>query len=196
MTISHLLESFDGFQGSSVSLSEDSLEDQKLDSFERGYKAGWDDSAKAQQDDSTRVTSDFASNIQDLSFTYHEAYSHMVKSMKPLLQQIVDAVLPEIARKTFGIQVSEQLHAIAEKLVGQEIEVVVSPNNADAMQGMLEQDFNLTVSMVIEPSLGEGQAYLRFGQSERQINMDEVLSGVNIAIEAYFHEIEKETGNG
>lgn len=196
MTISHLLESFDGFQGSSVSLSEDSLEDQKLVSFERGYKAGWDDSAKAQQDDSTRVTSDFASNIQDLSFTYHEAYSHMVKSMKPLLQQIVDAVLPEIARKTFGIQVSEQLHAIAEKLVGQEIEVVVSPNNADAMQGMLEQDFNLTVSMVIEPSLGEGQAYLRFGQSERQINMDEVLSGVNIAIEAYFHEIEKETGNG
>jgi flagellar assembly protein FliH len=194
MTISHLLESFDGLQNAhspQLSLSEDSLEDQKLASFENGYKAGWDDAVKAQADESSRISSDFAQNLGELSFTYHEAYSHMIKELKPLLSQVVSSILPEIARKSLGAQISEQLVDMAAGLAGQDIEVVVSPHNAEALRSMLENDLSFPVKIVEEESLGEGQAYLRFGQSERQIDNQEVLSGIATAVDAFFHEMDR-----
>ena len=73
----------------------------QLDAFEEGYRAGWDDAIKAQSDDRTRI-SEFAQNLQDLSFTYHEAYSHAINAMTPLLEDIVRSVLPKIAHEAWA----------------------------------------------------------------------------------------------
>lgn len=194
MAISHLLENFDGLQNTMnqhVSLTEETFEDQKLASYENGYKAGWDDAVNAQKDDSSRITSDFAQNLNELSFTYHEAYGHMMKALKPLLYQIVGSILPEIARKSLSAQIVEQLLEMAGGLTGPEVEIVVAPQNVLAMKGMLETDANLPIKIIEENSLGEGQAYLRFGQSERQIDNQEVLSGVSAAFDAFFHEMQQ-----
>ena len=193
MTISHLLESFEARIGTNreVSLSEDNLEEQKLESFEGGYKAGWEEAAKAQSNEAGRISSDFAQNLQELAFTYNEAYGHILKSLHPLLKQIVDAVLPEIARHSFGPQIREQLGQMATELGRQDVEVVVAPVNTGPVSEMLKGDFGFSIKVVEETSLGEGQAYLRFGEAERQINQDEVLAGVSAALDGFFHEIEQ-----
>lgn len=203
MTISHLLESFEGAErdeGRSISMSELTLEEEKLGAFERGYKAGWDDAANAQADDKTRVTGDFEQTLQELSFTYHEAYGQLARALKPVLGQIVETVLPAIARKSLAPQIVDELSRLAATAGKQDVEIVVSPVNAGLMRTLLSRDPGFPVKLVEEPSMGEGQAFLRLGESEKQIDYDEVLSGIELAVDAFFHEvdqmIEKETGHG
>lgn len=195
MSISHLLESFSGSRPSehAVELSQVDLEDQKLEAFERGYKAGWDDAAKAQTDDRKTVTSDLAANLHDLSFTYNEAHFQMVKSLKPFLENIVASLLPDIARNSLGPQIVEQLGAVAEAAAGVQVELVVAPANGDAVRAMVEAQANMPVSIVEEASLAPGQAFLRFGDSEREINQPEVLDGIRKAVDAFFHEMSDAT---
>ena len=70
MTLSALLEDFSEPQpGTTVALTDVMIEEEKLQAFEKGYQAGWDDSAKAQKDSAAHLSEEFASNIRDLSFT-------------------------------------------------------------------------------------------------------------------------------
>lgn len=192
MSIAHLLESFESFRNDdspAIAISELSLEEAKLEAFERGYKAGWDDATQAQTEDRQRVTGDFANNLQELGFTYHEAYSHLTRALKPVLDQIVTSVLPDIARKSLGPRIVEQLAELAQAEGRQQVEIVVSPANADLMRTLLEKDTGFPVALIEEASLGEGQAFLRFGETERHIDHDEVLSGISEAVDAFFHEL-------
>ncbi|MEZ5715426.1 MAG: hypothetical protein R3D85_09775 [Paracoccaceae bacterium] len=202
MSISHLLESFEAAardDSRSISMSELSLEEEKLEAFERGYKAGWDDAVKAQTDDRNHVTRDFANNLQELSFTYHEAYSHLARALKPVMRQIVETVLPGIARKSLVPRIAEELSDLAARAGQQEVEIVAAPANAPLLRKMLGKELGFPVRLVEEPSLSQGQAFLRFGESERQIDHDEVLGGIGQAVDAFFHELdnssEKEAGH-
>ncbi len=193
MSIAHLLEEFDDRddEGSAISMSEMKLEEEKLQAFERGYGAGWEDASKAEAGDREKVKSDFANNLRELSFTYHEAYGKMVKSLEPLLNRIVTSVLPDLARKSLGPQISEILQEVANTVGEQAVEIVVGPGNGDLVREMLGNQTGFPLQVAEEPSLGEGQAYIRFGDAERQIDYDDVLVGVSRAVEAFFHELDQ-----
>ncbi len=193
MSIAHLLEEFDEQRDgeTSISMSEMRLEEEKLQAFERGYGAGWDDASKAEAGDREKLTSDFANNLRELSFTYREAYGQMVKSLEPLLSQIVSSVLPEIARKSLVPQISELLGEVARTAGKQTVEIVVGPANHAHVSDMLGTQVGFPVQLIEEPSLGEGQAYLRFGDGERQIDYGDVLAGVSRAVDAFFHELDQ-----
>ena len=193
MSIAHLLEEFDdlGDGASDISISEMKLEEEKLQAFERGYGAGWEDASKAEAGDREKLTSDFANNLRELSFTYQEAYGQMVRSLEPLLTRIVSSVLPEIARKSLGPQISETLVEAAKSVGKQTVEIVVSPGNGEIVGEMLGAQMGFPIKLIEEASLGEGQAYLRFGDAERQIDYDDVLAGVSRAVAAFFHELDK-----
>lgn len=193
MSIAHLLESFESAgrnESRSISMSELTLEEEKLEAFERGYKAGWDDATKAQVDDRNHVTRDFANNLQELSFTYHEAYGHLARALKPVMRQIVETVLPGVARQSLVPRIAEELSGLAARAGQQEVEIVAAPANTPLLREMLQKDVGFPVRLVEEPSLSEGQAFLRFGESERQIDHDEVLAGIGQAVEAFFHELD------
>ena len=201
MSISHLLEDFGvpPKRGTGYALSEVKLEEVKLEAFERGYKAGWDDASKALSDEQGKVSSDLASNLQELSFTYHEAHGQMLRALEPFLGQIVASLLPEIARKALVPKIVEELKALGSDIGSIEAEIVVAPNNAEAVRELLGTAVTFPVQVVEEPSLAEGQAYLRFGENEREIDQDNILAKVARAVDAFFHEfhqmMDKETRN-
>lgn len=198
MSISHLLEDF-GTQSagrSSIAMTDVSLEEQRLESFEQGYKAGWDDALKAQNNTAVQISEEFARNLQDLSFTYREAYAHILKSMNPLLSQIVETVLPEMAQKTLGLRVIEQLQEMVKATGDTGIEVRVSCANQSAVASLLKQEFGFPVAIKEDASLSDTQALLKFDETEKQIDLGEVLSGIGQAVSGFFHEHQKEVVNG
>ena len=73
-------------------MPETSFEEHRLEAYEQGYKAGWDDAATAQADDHTRISAGFARNLQELSFTYHEAKGQILGSLEPLLKEMVTKI--------------------------------------------------------------------------------------------------------
>jgi flagellar assembly protein FliH len=197
MSIAHLLEDYGVSQSltATIALSEVSVEEIKLEAFENGYKAGWEDSVRAQSAEQESVSTDFARNLQDLSFTYHEAQTQVLTAMRPLLEQVIATVLPELAQQTLGLRIMEELGEIAKTQANQEVEVVVAPANAAAIKALLQKNAGLKIKIVEEPTMGEGQVFLRFAKSEIEIDLDAVLTGIRQAVDGFFHESKKDVVN-
>lgn len=174
-----------------VDLREDELEDARLQAYEQGYTAGWDDAVAAQDVEITRLRGDLGRNLADLSFTYHEAHSHVLRTLEPLLHDMVTKVLPALARESLGHVVLDHLRPLARELAGAPISVVASPENRPVIERLLVAEADFPLSFAEEPSLGQGQVYLKLGEAESRIDLDGVIAAIAAAVAAFFR-IEKQ----
>ncbi|AXX99596.1 FliH/SctL family protein [Profundibacter amoris] len=175
---------------------ETSFEEHRLEAYEQGYKAGWDDATAAQIEEQYRVAADFARNLQELSFTYHEARNQILGSLKPLFTEMVSKVLPRLAQETLPQSiVDEVLSAAADRTIA-EFEIVISPANRPALERLLEDQTALDVNIVEEPTMAEGLAYIRFSETEKQIDLTSVLAGFSQLVEGFFTQQQKVAING
>ena len=197
MSIGDFLEDFSpGVRRGTSAISEDEIESQKLDSFEKGYKAGWEDALKSLSEEQARISGDFARNLQDLSFTYHEAHAQVMQSMGPLLREIVDKILPVAMRETLGARIAEQLEELARKHGAQPMEIVTSPADMTAVNALLGEDFGFPVQAAVDDTLAEGQVFLRLAEEERQIDMASVLDTIRQGIDGLIDSTERELRHG
>ncbi len=173
-------------QSETVVLDTGALEDAKLASFESGYSAGWEDAAAAQADDQSRVSADLARSLQSLSFTYHEARSHVLKAVEPLLRQVVSQLLPAIAKAALAAKVLEVLMPLAEGLVDAPITLMLNPAARRAIEDQIAKTSGLPLILVEEPTLGEGQVYLKLGDVEREVNLDRAVTEISAAVRGFF----------
>ncbi|WP_456388541.1 FliH/SctL family protein [Profundibacter sp.] len=177
--------------------SNTSLEEHRLEAFEQGYKAGWDDAAAAQSEDQTRVAADFARNLQELSFTYHQARGQILGSLESLLMEMVSKVLPKLAYESLPQTIVDEVLSIAQTQTDAGVQIVISPSNRPALEQLIEETqdtFNITI--IEEPSMADGLAYLRFAETEKQIDLDSILTSFSKSVEGYFEQQEKVAVNG
>ncbi|MGJ8616822.1 MAG: hypothetical protein ACSHWS_08250 [Sulfitobacter sp.] len=196
MSLSHRYHNFSGITSAgdlSDEINLDDTEDAKLQSFEDGYQAGWEDAVKAHEDAKDRIATDFAQNLQDMSFTFHEAFAKLGLAMKPLLSQIVTKVLPELSDKSIAAHVLAQMTELMAERSENAIEIAVAPENLNALKEILRGQTNIPFEVKAEPALGEGQVYLRVNTDEREINLEAVTAGMSDALDAFFQQIEQET---
>ncbi|SPH19365.1 hypothetical protein ASD8599_00090 [Ascidiaceihabitans donghaensis] len=189
MSIAHLYQDFGPKtlgRDANISLNDVEIEDQKLDSFEKGYQAGWDDAVNAQVATKTRISSDLAKNLQEVSFSYHEARSTLTKSLEPLFSDVVATLLPEVARHSLGPHVVAQLTDMVRVQTDQVIEITVSPVNLETIETLIENELESPFVMVPDPNLSEGQVFLRIGVEEREIDLDHVIETVGAAFNNFF----------
>lgn len=168
----------------------------RADVFEEGYRAGWDDAVRAQSDDQTRIGAEFERNLQELSFTFHEARAHVIQSMEPLLTQLVDTVFPALLAEALVATVREELQPLIADAADSPIELVVGPGGQSILETQVTQVANAAIRVVEEPSLAEGQAYLRIGKTERQIDLSGALDRIRSAIEALYELNERTLKHG
>ncbi len=194
MGISHLLEDFTTEPGAqSISMSDVSLEEERLEAFESGYKAGWQDAVKAANDDADRISTDFAGNLQDISFTLAEAQADLLAALHPLMTGMVNSVLPQLARKTLGERVIELLDAMAKDVTSGPIQLITAPSNADTLKTLVDDHDIKDVTIRTEASLGDGQVHVRAGGTEQEIDLDAVLKQIDTAVTGFFEEQKKDT---
>ncbi|MBC7131927.1 MAG: flagellar biosynthesis protein [Roseovarius sp.] len=185
MSIAHLLEEFgDAGEGTERAMTDVALEEERLAAFEKGYQAGWDDAVRAQSEEGHRITADLAQNLQDLRFTYEEAYSAVMAALRPLLTEMTASVLPQMARESLAPRIAEMLHDHARALGRQPIEIAAAPEDLPRLEHLA--DGGLELRLVADDTLGAGQVYLRFGESEAEIDLPEVLAGITAAVSGFF----------
>lgn len=171
-------------------------EEIRLEAFEQGYKAGWDDAVAAQAADQDRIGADFARNLNELSFTYLEVRATILKSLEPLLREMVGKVLPRMATESLAPLVLEQVIEMAGAHSSVPVELVVAPSNLHALQRLAEGQDSLPLNILEEDSLGEGQVFIRLGEVETQIDLDGMLSGFSSALDGFFEINDKELAHG
>lgn len=175
----------------------DSLTEQdKLEAFEQGYKAGWDDSTSAQQQDQSRITADLESTLKDLSFTFHEARTHVLQGVEPLVYELVEKVLPAFAKEGLPKIVSDRLSSAFAELSDRPVILSVSPQTRPAVEVALPKDPGFPITIKEEPTLGDGQVFLNLGASEELLDLDESIRCVKKSIEEFFEINSRKQVNG
>ncbi|WP_376875686.1 flagellar biosynthesis protein [Albirhodobacter sp. R86504] len=162
------------------------FEETKLASFEQGYAAGWEDATAAQDAETARLRGDLGRNMAELSATYETVRGHLLQAIHPLLHDMVAKVMPRIAQSSLPHIVMEHLIPLADASSGAPIQVICHPTNLPQVRDLLSTETSLPLQFVSEPTLGEGQVYLRMDQSEQHIDMDSVTKAIGEAIDTYF----------
>ena len=155
-----------------ATVTEDVLEGARLEAFDKGYKEGWDDATRAAAQDQDRIGSDMAARLQDLGFTYHEARSHVMRALTPLLDAMLETLLPEVMMSTLGARIREEIEPLADRLADTPIELVAAPADRARIEPMLAQSTALPLKVVEDPGQIVGQVHLRLGRVEKLIDLD------------------------
>ncbi|MBA3910399.1 MAG: flagellar biosynthesis protein [Rhodobacter sp.] len=162
------------------------LEEAKIAAFEQGYSAGWEDAANAQQSDQRRIHADLARNLQSLAFTFQDARSHVLQAIRPLILEMTNRLLPEVAHEALAPTVLEALMPLADKMAEAPIVLVLNPTVRDRIEEVITQATGLPIVIEEEPSLGEGQVYIRFGPSETKVDLTGVTADISAAVRTFF----------
>jgi flagellar biosynthesis/type III secretory pathway protein FliH len=182
--------------GSRLSAEQGALEEARLASYEQGYAAGWDDAADAQSEDQTRLRTDIARNLQSLGFTFQEARAHVLRSVEPLLTEMIARLLPAAARVAIGPLVHETLMPLAEGLAETPVVLVLNPDARVAVEAFLSSTTGLPLTVVEESSLGEGQVYLRLGNAEARVDLDAAVAAIERAVSRFSSLIDEDRKHG
>ncbi|WP_438990598.1 hypothetical protein [Lentibacter sp.] len=198
MSISHLLETFEEINPEDVlgQSADDQRTDHELAVFERGYKAGWDDCTAAAEQSGAALSEAFAQNLNDLSFTYHEAYSALVRSIEPLVRQLVETTLPDLASDSLGQKLGAEVTALARSHAGTQLLVSCHPSRRNMVQSALPDGLSLSVSVVPDDRLTTDQITLKFSEVEREIDVAHFATQARSLIHNYFESIKGEPLNG
>lgn len=162
------------------------VEEAKVAAFEQGYSAGWDDATAAQQDEQGRIRSDLARNLQSLSFTFQDARSHVLQAIKPLMLEMVDRLLPEVAHEALAPTVLAALQPVADQLADAPLNLVMNPSVRSQVEDLVKEATGLPMVIEEEPSLAEGQVYIRFGTAETKVDLDRVTKDIAAAVRGFF----------
>lgn len=189
MSIAHLLHDFGALsQGKPVAITDVSLEEERLEAFEKGYQAGWDDSVKSQVEDGRRITADLVQNLQDIGFTYEEVHGEIMGAMQRLLQQITQTVLPPLSHAMLVPQVTEILHDLLETNGRQPVQLTAGPADLAILRRLSAEMPDLACTLTEDQTLASGQVLLRLGESERALDMPDVLLRIEHAVSGFFQQ--------
>jgi flagellar assembly protein FliH len=182
--------------GATVVLDSGDLEETRLAAYDEGYKAGWDDAVAAQDGDASQTRSEVARNLQALSFTYHEARTHVLRALQPLLVDLVGQLLPQIARDSLPYHLAETLMPLAEQAAEAPVTLLVNAGTRGAVEALLASRAGLPVTIVEEPTLGDGQAWLQLGEIETRIDLDAAAADLRALLSDFFSLNAKEPRHG
>lgn len=167
-------------------------EQQALAAYDKGYSAGWEDASQAVSQNQDRLDTAMANNFEDLGFTYHEARAHVMRALTPLLHGILTKLLPRMIRDSLGARIMEEIDLLAEGASDTPIELLVFPEDARQLRPVIDRITSLPLTLVPEPSVPQGQIFLRLGTVEREIDLDGAIATITEAVGALDH-VNKET---
>jgi len=178
------------------SASHEEVEAARLEGYEAGYKAGWDDASRTLSEDQSRIGAEFARNLQNLGFTFQEARAHVMHALEPLLAGMIERVLPRLVSDTIGHTIVEELLPLASDAADAPIEIVVSPASRPALEGLLADTVSVPFDLIEEATLAEGQVFLRSGRIERHIDFTSAVERIGAAVRGLYELNERAFQNG
>ena len=166
-------------------ISDEMLETERLESFDKGYRAGWDDAIKAKSDEGAQFADGVAQSLQGLSFTYHEVHAQILSNLGPLFEEILQKMLPLLARETLGAHVADQLASMARDMGTVQIEIAVAPGTAEQVSQLVNgAGARLPIAVVEDADVPEGRADMRLGAKEVSIDLSDVIVQISEAVRA------------
>lgn len=168
----------------------ESFEALRDSAYSDGVKSGAEAASRAFENEKTRTLAPILEALNDMAFSQVEARQTVLKSMRPMVEQLVQTVLPESARLGFGSEVADLLCKAYEKAPASQIMISVAPDAVASIQELLapsKADFTVEP----DPALGGLQARVNWRGGYDQIDLDAALQGIRTTIDTFFNNFEK-----
>ncbi|MBB97815.1 MAG: ABC transporter ATP-binding protein [Rhodobacteraceae bacterium] len=196
MPISHLLEDFkttDPAETATLLMSNLELEEQRLAAFEKGYSAGWEDAIAADTQGKAHLSAALTQNLEEATFSYHEALDQMQHALTPVFEAIAEQLLPGMVRSGLAPHILRALQDLADDAMGQPLVLAVPPGTEASISPLLPEAGSVDVIIDEDPSLGDGQARLHLDDGGIEIDLTTLAEDMRDALAAYVFETRKES---
>lgn len=167
-------------------LMPEELEELRLNAYERGYVAGWEDGGQQEAHDKEARRAAVERTAEQLAFTYHEARGHVLKSLQPLFTAIVETMLPRLARASVVPLTLEQLMPLAHAAAETPLVLRVAPGSAADFRQALDGMVLPPLEIVESDDLAEGQAAFDFDAAETLIDLSHAAEAIGSAIDSFY----------
>lgn len=189
MTITNLLEDFSTFEKTDLygSSSEGETFDLiRLEGFDSGYKAGWDDATEAVKATSGSISEALGENLSNFTFTYHDARAAVLNELAPVIKELTQSVLPKVLHSSFSAIILETIEDIADKSSNPAVHLRVHPAHADTLTKALDNSIDMPFDVVADLTLGEDATLLEIGKTELEIDFTEYFEKISQTLLAFF----------
>jgi flagellar assembly protein FliH len=192
------LEEFDARPAAPAapSISEAEAEQIRRDAYENGFQAGATDAVAAFEAEEGRLSAELVTTLRDLSFGFHEASTHVMSIVTPVLKAVVDTVLPRLMTETVGYTILEAVEPLVEEASGIPVRLLVSPEEAPAIRRIIGDSADVPFVIVEDPAVERGRAHLKIGAVERHVDVSGVLDRISAAVDAVTELNTRKTANG
>lgn len=182
------LEEFDAQEDETARhlIAEEELEAQKVQAFEQGYKAGWDDAAKASQEQQAKAETRLADQIRELDVTYSDARQQVVDSFVPVLRAFTSTVSATLCAETLSSIVEKKVASHLSSGGEQPVVLAANAQSVELLRSMLSTEDTRNFSFRVQESLSDGQTQVSFGGLEELIDVDTACEELRTLLEEYF----------
>jgi flagellar biosynthesis/type III secretory pathway protein FliH len=195
MMTAHLYTDFGDREDVEYSKKRDGIEDEKLESFELGYQAGWEDAIRAHSKTTEKVFENLCRSVEDISLHYNEENSKALLRLKPMLTDVVTKLLPVVADRSLTAHITKVIFGLIEHSTASTIEVAVCSNKRDHIEQLLKEKLTVPIKVIGEDSLTALQAYIRVSETHQEVDLASVVTEIMEATEAFFDQLNLEKLN-
>ncbi|MEM9032670.1 MAG: hypothetical protein AAGB18_08485 [Pseudomonadota bacterium] len=148
----------------------------RAEGYETGYKTGWDDAARAAEEERRSIGEELARNLRDVNFTYFEARDEILVSLRAFLRELIDTMFPALLPEATAANLAEALGDMADEASSSDLALAVSPDDAEAVRTLLPLPGGVDLTIVEEPALAPGQAKLSATDREFSVDAERVVT--------------------
>lgn len=164
----------------------DEIEDIRLSAYERGYLAGWQDGGAQVETEAAARHSGIERQIEKLDFTYHEARGHVLAALRPVLEAMVETVLPMAARASVVPVVIEALTPLVQAAAEAPISLRLPPGSRAGFEAATEGLVLPPLQIEETADLAEGQAEFVLGTCETRIDLTHAATRIADAVQQFY----------
>ena len=170
-----------------------STQDDALVGYESGYQAGWDDAVKAHQDAQTHLSTTLAQNLEQVEFTLVEAQTQLLATIKPVIEEITNTLLPGLVTEGLRALVLEEIEVLLKTNIANDISIVVSEQDEGTVSSFLNTSRNLSeITLIAKETLSEGQVYISCAAIQRKIDVTQAITDIQSRIDIFLDQPELE----
>ena len=162
------------------------IEEIRLNAYERGFNAGWEDAGQQADEEDRARRAEVERQLQQLAFTYHEVRGHLLRALVPVFEAMLGNVVPAAARAAVVPMAAEQLLALAGTVAEAPVTLRIAPGTRKDFEAALDGLVLPPLSIVEDEAVAPLQATIAFDAQQTQIDLDAVTEELRAAIERFY----------
>lgn len=176
-------------------MTEAAFETAKLEAYERGYSAGWEDCAAGHHQNMLQFRAELATALNEYAFSACEARHAVLASLRPVFDALMATFVPALAQVAVVERAKEVLSSLSQRATEPGVTIFAHPELVPFLE---EEALNQTALRVfVQEDQGMSPGQIRFcrGQGETHVDIDEVRRQVALALEELKAGLQKDAAN-